>query len=156
MPVSWLSRAALCLFLVAAAGGCSDDNGGPVPDAPSAADMAPTDGATSDGATTQPDGPGTKDGPGQGDAQAAWSCSLEPGGGPFTNPHADGCKWEWSCPQQGDRQLYCETVSTAEHTCTCKNLTTGQTEKTFKSVDICTYDATTIAAQANGHCGWQL
>ena len=87
---------------------------------------------------------------------SGWGCTLEPGGGPFSNVHLDGCRWKWKCPDAGDRELFCETISTAEHTCDCKNLTDQTVEKTFRRVDICTYDAQSIAAQANQLCGWQL
>ncbi len=87
---------------------------------------------------------------------AGWGCTLEPGGGPFSTVHSDGCRWEWTCPDAGDRELFCETISTAEHTCECKNLTDQSVEQSFRQVDICTYDAQAITAQANQLCGWQL
>lgn len=87
-------------------------------------------------------------------AGPAWNCTIEPGGGPFTNPHADGCKWRWICPAEGDRELYCDTVSTAEHTCSCKK--DGSVEKQFTSTAMCTYTEQTIAAQVNAECGWNL
>lgn len=157
-PILLLALALCCLL----ASACSSDENNQ--DAATTTDTAPagdgtsaTDGpAAQDSATTldshvKPDGTGNPDA-----KQGTWSCTLKPGGGTFTNPHTDGCKWEWSCPTEGDRQLYCETVSTASHTCSCKNLQTNTTEKTFTSVDICTYNSQAIAAQANKNCGWSL
>jgi hypothetical protein len=137
--------------------GCSDDGDGKKNDAAPSDSQVELDAKAGDDATTGADASTAADGPVAGDAaSSAWSCALEPGGGPFTNPHADGCRWTWKCPSVGDRQLYCETVSEKSHTCSCKNLTQGKITKTFKSVDICTFDEKTIAAEANKHCGWQL
>lgn len=147
----FVTGVALCLAL----GACSDDDTSK--DGATTADLAPgpdralqDDGAFVD--STVP-----ADGAAPADAGApAWTCTLDPGGGPFSTVHSDGCKWNWTCPTDGNRQLYCETVSTAAHTCTCKNTTTGTTEKTFTSTDICTLAETAIAARANAECGWSL
>lgn len=144
------------MILVCGVWACSDD--ATQPDAATKTD-APTgqvDAAVGqDGAATQDVAAKQDIAAKQDAAQGTWSCTLKPGGGTFSTPHADGCKWEWSCTGD-DRQLYCETVSTKEHTCSCKNIGTGKVDKTFKSVDICTYGQQAIAAQANKHCGWKL
>ena len=145
------------LVLCCLAASCSDDTDKPT-DAALQPDTRtnPQDAAVQQDSAVFSDGL-THDAPVKTDANMpSWGCTLNPGGGPFSTVHADGCKWEWSCPTDDDRQLYCETISTKDHTCSCKNLTTGKVDKSFKSVSICTLDAAAIAAEANKQCGWKL
>jgi len=144
--------------LICCAGwGCSDDTAKPDAAVQQDSQVGQQDTAVQQDGAGQPDVAVKADAPVKTDASVnAWSCTQKPGGGPFSTPHSDGCKWEWTCASSDDRQLYCETISTKEHTCDCKNLTTGKVEKTFKSVPICTFSNATIAAEANKHCGWKL
>jgi hypothetical protein len=142
----------LCL-----AAGCSDDT-----DKPNDAALQPDTHADPQDAAVKQDGAVFADGltydaPVKTDANmGTWGCTQKPGGGPFSTRHSDGCRWDWTCTTTDDRQLYCETISTKEHTCSCKNLKTSQVEKSFKSVNICTFSNTAITAEANKHCGWKL
>jgi hypothetical protein len=142
---------ALCLGL----GACSDDDSPGKTDIESTTDQMVvvdsqvTDGVAADSTVPTDGAPADAGAPG-------WTCTLDPGSGPFSTVHSDGCRWSWTCPTDGDHELFCETISTASHTCTCKNTTTGATEKTFTSTDICTVAETAIAARANAECGWNL
>jgi hypothetical protein len=152
MAVRTLLGAVLCCLVAGCSGDDAPRDSGAVTDQATHADVAPqVDGAVTPDSAPKVDGVVTTP-----DAAPAWSCTLDPGGGPFSSPHSDGCKWSWTCPTGGNHQLYCETISTASLTCTCTNTTTGATEKTFTSTDICTYSNQAIAAQANAHCGWML